>query len=101
LQPHDLVAVAYGRVNASECSFVAEAARGGIFKPRSGPTTLEGMPNFGSLVTLWSQRIEKIAAEFAAGHAEVAPTLRACASCDLQSLCRVPAAFDDGEPRND
>jgi probable DNA repair protein len=101
LQPHDLVAVAYARVNASECGFVAEAARGGIFKPRSGPTTLEGMPDFGALVTLWSQRIEKIAGEFAAGHAEVAPTLRACASCDLQSLCRVPAAFDDGEPRND
>ena len=74
-----------------------EAARGGIFKPRSGPTALEGMPNFGALVALWSQRIEKIAREFAAGHAEVAPTARACASCDLQSLCRVPAAFDDGE----
>ncbi len=101
LQPHDLVAVAYGRVNASECGFVAEASRGGIFKPRSAATALEGMPNFGALVALWSQRIERIAGEFAAGHAEVAPTLRACASCDLQSLCRVPAAFDDGEPRND
>jgi len=101
LQPHDLVAVAYGRVNASECGFVAEAARGGIFKPRSGSTTLEGMPNFGALVALWSQRIERIAGEFAAGHAEVAPTPRACASCDLQTLCRVPAAFDDGGPRDD
>jgi ATP-dependent helicase/nuclease subunit B len=101
LQPHGLVAVAYGRVNASECGFVAEAARGGIFKPRSGPTALEGMTDFGALVNLWSQRIEKIAREFAAGHAEVAPTLRACASCDLQTLCRVPAAFEDGEPRND
>jgi len=101
LQPEDLTAVAYGRVNASECGFVAEAARGGIFKPRSGSTSLEGMPNFGALVSLWSQRIERIAGEFAAGHAEVAPTPHACASCDLQSLCRIPAAFNDGEPRND
>lgn len=101
LQPRDLVAVAYGRVNASECGFTAEAERSGIFKPRSAATALEGKPNFGALVALWSQRIERIAGEFAAGHAEVAPTPRACASCDLQSLCRVPAAFDDGEPHND
>jgi ATP-dependent helicase/DNAse subunit B len=101
LQPHGLLAVAYAKVNAGECGFVAETARRGIFKRQSGPTTLEGMPDFGALVALWSQRIEKIAGEFAAGHAEVAPTLRACASCDLQTLCRVPAAFDDGEARND
>ena len=98
VQPHALVAVAYGKVNASGCGFVAEAVRRGIFKPSSRPTTLEGMPDFGALVALWSQRIEKIAGEFAAGHAAVAPTLRACASCDLQTLCRVPAAFDDGGP---
>ena len=101
LQPHALVAVAYGRVNAGECGFVAEAARGGIFKPRTRPTALEGMPDFTALVALWSQRIERIAGEFAAGHAEVAPTPRACASCDLQTLCRVPAAFDDSGPRDD
>jgi probable DNA repair protein len=101
LQPHDLVAVAYGRVNASECGFVAEAARGGIFKPRTRPTSLEGMPDFAALVHLWSERIERIAGEFAAGHAEVAPTQRACASCDLQALCRVPAAFVDGGSRHD
>lgn len=101
LQPRDLVAVAYGRVNAGECGFVAEAARGGIFKPQTRPTALEGMPDFGALVALWSQRIERIAGEFAAGHAEVAPTPRACASCDLQTLCRVPAAFGEGEPHDD
>jgi ATP-dependent helicase/nuclease subunit B len=101
LQPHELVAVAYARVNASECGFVAEAARGGIFKPQSRPTALEGLPDFGALVALWSQRIERIAGQFAAGHAAVAPTPRACASCDLQALCRVPAAFDDSESRDD
>ena len=96
LQPESLVAVAYGRVNAGDCGFVAEAARGGIFTPRSRPSQLEGMPDFAGLVGLWAQRIEKIAAEFAAGNAEVAPTLRACASCRLQPLCRVPSALDEG-----
>jgi probable DNA repair protein len=96
LHPDGLVAVAYGKVNAGECSFVAEAARGGTFKPRGRPSSLEGMPDFGALVALWSRRIEKIALGFAVGHAEVAPTPRACASCGLQPLCRIPAALDEG-----
>jgi hypothetical protein len=58
---------------------------------------MEDMPNFSALIAKWSQRIEKIAAEFAAGNAAVAPTLRACASCGLQPLCRIPPALDDGE----
>src|SRR5260370_24525669 len=57
LQPHALVAVAYGRVNASECGFVAEAAPGGIFQPRSRSTPLQSMPNLGALVALLAQRI--------------------------------------------
>jgi probable DNA repair protein len=96
LQPEALVAVAYGRINAGECGFVAEAVRGGIFTPRGRPSHLEGMPDFAALITLWAQRIEKIAVEFASGNAQVAPTPRACASCRLQPLCRVPAALDDG-----
>jgi hypothetical protein len=58
---------------------------------------MEDMPNFSALIAKWSQRIEKIAAEFAAGNAAVAPTLRACASCGLQPLCRIPPALDDGD----
>jgi RecB family exonuclease len=97
LRPQGLVAVAYGRVNAAECSFVAEAARGGIFKPRGRPSPLEGMPDFAALVDLWSQRMDRIAAEFAAGTAAVAPTLRACSSCRLHALCRIPSALDQAE----
>jgi len=97
LRPAGLVAVAYGKVNASECCFVAEAERGGIFKLRSRASQMEGMPNFSALLATWSQRIEKIAAEFAAGNAAVAPTLRACASCRLQPLCRVPAALEPAD----
>ncbi len=94
LRPEGLVAVAYGKVNATECSFVAEAERGGIFKTRSRPTQMEGMPTFSALTAAWSERIERIAAEFAAGNAAVAPTLQACASCRLQPLCRIPAALE-------
>jgi ATP-dependent helicase/nuclease subunit B len=95
LRPKGLVAVAYGRVNASECSFVAESERPAIFKPRGQMTTLEGLPSFAALIDVWSARIENLAADFAAGRAAVAPTLRACQSCRLHGLCRVPAALED------
>ena len=96
LRPLNLAAVAYARVNAADSGFVAEAARDGIFRPGGHKTALEDQPDFASLIALWSRRIEKIAAEFAAGDAAVAPTLRACASCALQALCRVPAAAEPG-----
>ena len=89
LLPQALVAVAYGRINASECSFVAEAERDGIFKPRAKRTKMEGMESLAALMCVWSRRIEKLAAEFAAGRAAVAPLPRACESCHLHGLCRV------------
>jgi probable DNA repair protein len=98
LQPDSLVAVAYGMVNAGKCGFVAEHSRPTVFKPSSRkPSSMEGMPDFPSLIALWSERLEVIAAQFAAGHAEVAPTVRACRSCNLQPLCRIPSALDDQE----
>jgi len=101
LRPQALMAVAYGKVNASECCFVAEAERPGIFKPRGQKSPLEGMPNLAALIQVWSERIERLAGEFAAGRAEVAPTLRACSTCKLQGLCRVPAALDDSADSHD
>jgi hypothetical protein len=44
---------------------------------------------------VWSQRIESLAADSAAGPTAVAPTLRACKTCHLQGLCRVPAALEE------
>ena len=95
LRPERLVAVAYGRVNAGDCSFVAETERAGVFKPRGRASALEGLPDFAALMARWAERMERIAAEFAAGHAEVAPTPHACATCHLQPLCRVPTAFGE------
>jgi ATP-dependent helicase/nuclease subunit B len=101
LQPQSLIAVAYGRVNARDCGFLAESERSGVFAPGKKPTALEGSANFAQLIGVWSGRIEKLAADFAAGHAEVAPTLTACRTCSLHALCRVPAPLDDeeGDPR--
>jgi ATP-dependent helicase/nuclease subunit B len=89
-----LVAVAYARVNAAEPGFTAESERREIFNPRSRSSQLEGLPSFAALVGVWSRRVERIAGEFASGRAEVAPTLNACKTCDLQGLCRVPAALE-------
>jgi ATP-dependent helicase/nuclease subunit B len=101
LHPQALAAVAYGRVNAGECGFIAEAERPDIFKPRGQKSPLEGRSSLAALIEVWSLRIEKLAADFAAGRAAVAPTLHACASCRLHGLCRVPAALEDaGDPHD-
>jgi ATP-dependent helicase/nuclease subunit B len=96
LSPHALVAVAYAKVNAAESGFVAESERRDIF-PRTRRSELEGMATLAELIPVWSRRIERIAGEFAAGRAEVAPTIEACKSCKLQGLCRVPAALEEAD----
>ena len=95
LHRQGLVAVAYGRVNAADCSFVAEVERPAIFKPRGRKSPLEGMSSLAALIEVWSQRVESLAVDFAAGRAAVAPTLRACSTCRLHGLCRVPAALEE------
>jgi ATP-dependent helicase/nuclease subunit B len=101
LLPKALAAVAYGRVNAGECSFVAEAERPAIFKPSGRKSPLEGMPSLAALIEVWSHRIGNLAADFAAGRAAVAPTVRACKTCRLHGLCRVPAALEDAADSHD
>jgi probable DNA repair protein len=96
LSPHSLIAVAYAKVNAAESGFVAESERRDVF-PRTRRSELEGMATLAELIPVWSRRIERIAGEFAAGRAEVAPTIEACKSCKLQGLCRVPAALEEAD----
>ncbi len=91
-----LVAVAYGRINAAGCSFVTESERAGIFGAGSAITKMEGEPTIAALTEVWSRRIEKLAADFQGGRAEVNPTPQACRSCHLHGLCRIPSALDDG-----
>jgi len=94
LERQALVAVAYGRISAAKCEFVVESERGGIFGLRARKSKMEGMKSFPALLGLWSQRIERLAREFAAGRAAVDPTLHACRTCHLHGLCRVPSALD-------
>jgi ATP-dependent helicase/nuclease subunit B len=101
LQPQSLVAVAYGRVNAGDCRFVAETDRPSVFKPGRRKTTLEGMPSLAALIEVWELRILNLAVDFAAGRAAVAPTAIACRSCRLHGLCRVPAALEDAVDSNE
>jgi probable DNA repair protein len=96
LSPDSLVAVAYAKVNAADCRFVAESGRKAIL-PGTRRSKMEGVASFTDLIQVWSRRIERIAGEFAAGHAQVAPTLKACQSCKLQGLCRVPAALEEAD----
>jgi ATP-dependent helicase/nuclease subunit B len=98
LQPHSLVAVAYGQINAVKCGFVDESEHTGIFKSGGRPKfRMEGQENFAQLIELWRKRIERLAAAFAAGRAEVDPTDIACRSCELHGLCRVPSTLDIGD----
>jgi len=92
-----LVAVAYGRVSAAECRFVAESGRGDIF-PNVRASRLEGMASFAELVAAWERRVERLAEEFSGGAAQVAPKDTACRYCHLQGLCRVPSTLDALEP---
>ncbi len=91
-----LAAVAYGRINAAGCSFVAESERAGLFGAGSAITKMEGEPTIAALIEVWSRRIEKLAADFKGGRAAVNPTPQACRSCHLHGLCRIPSALDDG-----
>ena len=95
LHPEALAAVAYGHVNAAESRFVAETDRREVFRRGGGTSSLEGEGSLAALIQVWSGRIESLAADFAAGRAAVAPTLRACKTCRLHGLCRVPAALED------
>ncbi len=97
LQPLELRAVAYARVNAAECTFVAESEQVGIFWPKSARSSLEGQANLESLVSIWGTRLEKLAQEFAQGEAVVAPTLTACQSCHLQGFCRVLGVHESAD----
>jgi probable DNA repair protein len=95
LSPESLTAVAYGRVNAAGACFVFEAEQPEIFRPGAHATSLEGAGSLAALVQIWSSRIERLAADFARGHAAVAPTATACRLCQLQGLCRVPSMLVD------
>ena len=97
LYPDALVAVAYAKVNAAESRFVAESERGEIF-----PRTRRSRIGRDGVICGARRRFGRGASSASQlssppGHAEVAPTLKACQSCKLQGLCRVPAALEEAD----
>jgi ATP-dependent helicase/nuclease subunit B len=96
LHRKSLIAVAYGKINAADCTFVAESERSGVF-PRKRATRMEGIESFAALLDRWSERIERLAIEFHEGRAAVDPIPTACRSCHLHGLCRVPSTMDLSE----
>jgi probable DNA repair protein len=96
LHRESLIAVAYGKINAADCTFVAESERNGVF-PRKRATRLEGSKTLAELLDRWSERIERLAMEFREGRAAVDPIPTACRTCHLHGLCRVPSTMDLSE----
>ena len=96
LHRKSLIAVAYGKINAAECTFVAESERSGVF-PRKRATRMEGLESLAELLDRWSERIERLAMEFREGRAAVDPIPTACRTCHLHGLCRVPSTMDLSE----
>jgi RecB family exonuclease len=100
LRPEHLIGVAYARVNAQDPDFVPECERDAVFGSRRH-TKLEGERDFAALLERWQQRLDAIAAQFAAGMAQVAPLPSACRHCRLQALCRIPMTLDDAVPADE
>ena len=93
LHGRSLVAAAYGKINAAECTFIAEAERGGLF-PGKRASRMEGMGSLAELMERWRERIDRLAREFREGRAAVDPLPTACRTCHLHGLCRVPSTLD-------
>jgi hypothetical protein len=88
-------------VNAAECGFVAEAEQAAIFKARSRRSSLEGAASLAGLLDVWSSRLARLADDFSAGRAAVAPTPAACKSCHLHGFCRIPSALEEAVEPHD
>lgn len=90
-------ALAYALLNAAGCRFE------GVSTAPVAIDGLEEVADWPRLLIDWRAVIERLASEFAGGHAAVDPKREACATCHLHSFCRIDelrartAADDDDE----
>lgn len=85
---------AFGQINADKVALIGIAADPDIapgLKTSDKITVLENTDNWDTLVEQWRQVLEKLAKEFIAGKADVAPKKppETCRYCDLAALCRI------------
>jgi len=93
LGPEQVGAVAFARVRSGETGYVGVARAAEPFPGLKVPG-MRGWPrdydSWPQLLSAWQRRLEALAAEYAAGDAQLAPDPpRACEYCHLGALCRI------------
>ena len=76
-------AIAYAVLNATGCRFEGASAAPAVVDG------LETVADWPGQLREWRTVIERLASEFAIGHAQVDPKRDACITCHLHSLCRI------------
>jgi probable DNA repair protein len=81
----EISAVAFARLRAGNMKFFGFSAHEGAIPG------VKAALDWPALVAAWKAELEKLAGEFAGGHAPVDPKrgLNTCRNCDVQTLCRV------------
>jgi probable DNA repair protein len=84
-------AAAFGQVSADAMKFVGLAREPGVLPGVKTPGEAGAQPGWAEQLDFWRAELERLAREFAAGHAAVDPKRGpdTCGQCGLQPLCRV------------
>jgi RecB family exonuclease len=86
-------AAAFALVSADAMRFVGLARDDRLLPGAKTPADAGAAPDWATLVASWRTELERLAREFASGHAAVDPKRRpqTCRECDQQPLCRIHA----------
>ena len=87
-------AAAFAQVRPGDMKFVGLAREEGLLPRVSTPERSKArdvQADWPAQVAFWRSEVERLAAEFAAGRADVAPRngLATCRQCDVQPFCRI------------
>jgi probable DNA repair protein len=101
-QPDAVAALAFAQVRPRQCRYTGlgkVVAAPGISTDIPVPVKTESLEHdWVSLQQSWRSVVERLMAEFVAGHAQVEPLTRSsCNACGLQPLCRIDSAAVTGE----
>jgi ATP-dependent helicase/nuclease subunit B len=86
-------AAAFAQVRAGEMKFVGLAREEGVLPGVKTPAQTRGgaQLDWNAQIAFWRAELDRLAGEFAAGRADVAPKrgLLTCRECSVQPLCRI------------